>query len=551
MAVCSVALVASCDKDDINGVVVPEGAMALSAEGQGNNNKAAVNMEYVYWVDGESLKINGMEYSVLVAGGGTYTNGAVPEAETYYGYYPSTVAPAVNGGAVSVPARYASSFNDGRQVIGLPMAAYHTGATTEMLFKNLTAGMHVEVTNSTAFPVYLDSVRVVSATQRLNGSVTPDFSADDLGIAAATTETASERMVTVTFENEAVSIAVAATQNVQVPILPIASAANDLTVEVYTHSKANLVYREGLAPANVDFTFSRTKSAPALGRNQLSRAAVTLTDGGEYITVTDHSLFTVASGRKVRFSQGNLKYTSGTWSFHTNQYDYLGGTSHDVSESGSTDLFGWVGASSNFTGVDQYGVTTSDQTDNVDGYGNVATESLKFDWGTLAISNGGNTASSGWRTLTGGSDAEWQYLFDTRTASTVGATANARYAKAYLFGTTHGVILFPDNYIHPTDVAAPTGINTTGNTSWDANTYTAEDWAKMEAAGAVFLPAAGGRNASSVLSVGSYGYYWSSSPNPSSVHYAYSVYFLSDYLNPAYYNYRNLGRSVRLVCPVE
>jgi len=286
-----------------------------------------------------------------------------------------------------------------------------------------------------------------------------------------------------------------------------------------------------------------------------TQANVTFVNG-QYYTVTAKleqkgmlpGTFSVSGSKKVHFSQGNLLYENGTWKFHANQYDYLGGTSHDVSESGSTDLFGWVGASSTWEGVKQYGVTTSDQTSNVNGYGNVADEPLKADWGTLAISNGGNTANSGWRTLTGSIGAEWQYLFDTRTASTVGATANARYAKAYLFGTTHGVILFPDNYIHPTDVAAPTGINTTGNTSWDANTYTAEDWAKMEAAGAVFLPAAGMRFYSSLLDVGTIGYYWSSSPDPSTVYYAYDVDFDSGGVLPANRSTRSFGFSVRLVC---
>lgn len=271
--------------------------------------------------------------------------------------------------------------------------------------------------------------------------------------------------------------------------------------------------------------------------------------------------FAVSPSDTVHFSQGNLQATydgsSWTWAFAANQYDYIGNAAGNtnvtssnpyISQNGTVDLFGWVGASSTFEGVAQYGVTASTATNNVDGYGNVATEGLKADWANLAISNGGNTASSGWRTLTGGSGAEWQYLFNTRTASTVGATANARYAKAYLFGTTHGVILFPDNYIHPTDVAAPTGINTYGNTSWDANTYTAEDWAKMEAAGAVFLPAAGRRDKSSVSDVGAYGNYWSSSPRPSYVYSAYNVRFHSDNVRPAYDDFRDRGFSVRLVC---
>lgn len=271
--------------------------------------------------------------------------------------------------------------------------------------------------------------------------------------------------------------------------------------------------------------------------------------------------FSVSGSKKVHFSQGNLQATydgsNWTWAFAEHQYDFIGNAAGNtkvtkvspyISEPGTVDLFGWVGASSNFDSVARYGITSSFATNNINGYGNVATEGLKADWANLAISNGGNTASSGWRTLTGGSGAEWQYLFNTRTASTVGATANARYAKAYLFGTTHGVILFPDNYIHPTDVAAPTGVNATDNTSWNANTYNAADWAKMEAAGAVFLPAAGLRDESSVSDVGAYGHYWSSSPRPTYVYSAYNVRFHSDNVRLAYDDFRYYGFSVRLVC---
>lgn len=260
--------------------------------------------------------------------------------------------------------------------------------------------------------------------------------------------------------------------------------------------------------------------------------------------------FNVSGTKKVHFSQGNLKYVNGTWSFHTNQYDYMGGTSHTVSNVGSTDLFGWVGASSNFDGVAQYGITSSNVTNNVNGYGNVADEGLKADWGTLAISNGGNAENSGWRILTGGDNdsAEWKYLFNTRTASTVGGTRNAHYAKATVDHKS-GVILFPDVYTHPTDVEAPASVNTPDAAFTDIE-YTAEDWAKMEAAGAVFLPAAGYRSGSSVGN-DHVGLYWSSSPYLSDVNSAYSVHFFPGKVNPAKDRRRFLGLSVRLVCPVE
>ena len=251
--------------------------------------------------------------------------------------------------------------------------------------------------------------------------------------------------------------------------------------------------------------------------------------------------FSVSDSKKVHFSQGNLLYENNTWKFHANQYDYLGGDSHDVSATGSTDLFGWVGASSTFTdSPEKYGVSASKIDED---YGTSTSDTLKADWGTLAISNGGNTEKSGWQT---GTTGEWDYLFNNTSRT------STRFVKANLFGTTHGVILFPDKYIHPSGVATPTGVNATGNTSWNANTYNTDEWAKMEAAGAVFLPAAGYRHKSSVNNVDVVGFYWSSSPTLSDSPniYVYCV-SLGSSVSLTSSNMRRRGCSVRLVCPVE
>lgn len=277
-------------------------------------------------------------------------------------------------------------------------------------------------------------------------------------------------------------------------------------------------------------------------------------------------VFTVSNSpllKKVLFSQGNLQATydgtNWTWAFATNQWDYIGGTSDPsdasatannklttttpfISENGTVDLFGWVGASSNWGDVNQYGITSSTTTNNKDGYGDGASEALKADWGKLAISNGGNTANSGWRMLT---NDEWNCLFNTRTASTVAGTSNARFAKAKLFDTTHGIILFPDNYTHPEGITVPIGINKTDNTSWSANQYTAAEWAKMEAAGAVFLPAAGYRNNTLVCNLNFDCFYWSSSPYNASN--AKCVQIYSTGLSCGYLAKRYFGYSVRLV----
>lgn len=268
--------------------------------------------------------------------------------------------------------------------------------------------------------------------------------------------------------------------------------------------------------------------------------------------------FSVSGSKKVHFSQGNLQATydgsNWTWAFAEHQNDFIGNaagntnvtsTSPYISPNGTVDLFGWVGKSSTWDdGVNMYGITSSTRSNNTDGYGNVATEALNADWGNLAISNGGNTANSGWQTLTGGNSGEWLYLFNSRSSST-------RYAKAYLFKSVHGIILFPDNYTHPTGLDSLTGVNATGNIGWISNTYDSDEWTKMEAAGAVFLPAAGQRNGARVSSVGAIGGYWSSSSLSTTAATAYGVTFNSSSVIPAGGFGRYVGRSVRLVCPVE
>ena len=235
--------------------------------------------------------------------------------------------------------------------------------------------------------------------------------------------------------------------------------------------------------------------------------------------------------RQVYFSQGNLQAVFGeagstcTWKFADNQWDYIGNAAANtsvngngtVSAAGTVDLFGWS------TSATTYGIHNS----------TTATYSGDFvDWGA--------TMDTGWFTLT---TNEWVYLFNTREASTVNETANARYAKATVNGVS-GVILFPDSYTHPSDVTAPASVNT-GGAAFTANTYDATAWGKMEAAGAVFLPAAGTRSGSTVSNAGSDGYYWSSSPGGAD--FAYYVRFYSKGLNWQYIFNRYYGYSVRLV----
>ena len=128
---------------------------------------------------------------------------------------------------------------------------------------------------------------------------------------------------------------------------------------------------------------------------------------GAWATGELPGVFSVSSTKQVWFSQGNLQAVctsadndgstqeSWTWSFATNQYDYVGNAAANnaingngsVSSAGTVDLFGWS------TAATYYGIHICNE--------NASEYSGDFvDWGNLAISNGGNTANSGWRTLT-------------------------------------------------------------------------------------------------------------------------------------------------------
>ena len=227
-----------------------------------------------------------------------------------------------------------------------------------------------------------------------------------------------------------------------------------------------------------------------------------------------NGVFSVSDTKQVYFSKGNLRYESSKWSFFDNQYDYYTSYSADA-----WDHFGWS------TSATTYGMNTSAA--NSDYSGDFV------DWGA--------TMGTGWFTL---SSDEWTYLFNTRSASTVNGTENGRYAKAKV-NNVGGIILFPDTYTHPDGVTAPTGVNDTGNTGWNGNSYTVEDWTKMESAGCVFLPAAGYRNGSRVNNPGSYGDY--SSATPYGTDKTYGVFFGSGSLTPASDGSRFYGCSVRLV----
>ena len=257
--------------------------------------------------------------------------------------------------------------------------------------------------------------------------------------------------------------------------------------------------------------------------------------------------FSVSDTKQVYFSKGNLQATyngsNWSWAFATNQWDYIGNAAGNtsingggtISGTGTVDLFGWVGAACAWTGAAQYGISNEKAAAQ---YGNVEGEALKSDWGTLAITNGGNTANYGWHSL---ASSEWEYLFQTRTTP-----SGVRYAHATV-NSVPGLVLLPDDW--STDYYSLNKVNDATGTAYTDNVISSSDWtSKLEAHGAVFLPAGGYRNGAEVSDAGVQGTYWSSTSSTNSGTSALCFFFRPAKFAGVTQNYmRPRGCSVRLV----
>lgn len=190
------------------------------------------------------------------------------------------------------------------------------------------------------------------------------------------------------------------------------------------------------------------------------------------------------AGKKVYFSKGNLQLVGeNQWKFADHQWDFFYKDRYD----NHRDLFG-QGSGNNPNEI----------------YGENDKTYTLVDWGDNTSLQ--STLGTGWRTLT---ISEWRFVLNKR-----GTDTGKRYAKATV-NDVCGVILLPDNWsisyypLNNTDVKTAT---------YTANIISSSDWiSRLEAHGAVFLPAAGwsGFYNSSTSYPGPSGGYWSCSSGSS------------------------------------
>lgn len=269
-------------------------------------------------------------------------------------------------------------------------------------------------------------------------------------------------------------------------------------------------------------------------------------------------LFSVSDTKKVRFSRGNLQYRASTkvWRFAESQCDYIGEGNSLMSETydGWIDLFGWA-TSGYHDELDEYNLhyqpwsNSFGKVDSLNQYGygpsldridiNLVGTSKNYDWGVYnPILNGGNKSGL-WRTL---SSDESSYLFKRR------PDADNKYALVTIEGYCKGLIILPDVWGLPEGCSFVPGMPE----GFSTNIYSYDEWKKMEAAGAVLLPAAGYRGSTGVEWIDSRGRYWLSTHYGStSVFAAMISYHDEDGIKPINGLIRAGGISVRLVQDAE
>ena len=218
-------------------------------------------------------------------------------------------------------------------------------------------------------------------------------------------------------------------------------------------------------------------------------------------------VFSVAANQRVQFARGNLTYTSNGWALANNSWEY------------SNTYYGTTAGSHYFYWSEVFNAANSGVSDIQGG-----------------IKSG--LGSDSWHAL---SRDEWRYLLGYQ-GSTFRTVSWHRYAR--IFGAEVGsgdkcyLLIFPD-FFKETDWTADMGQKPSA-TAFDGNghesiAYTESNFAAMQTAGIVILPAAGSYYNSGTphwYDVGITGFYWTSNTeSPVYSNNAYFVYF-DQYDNP-------------------
>ena len=193
-------------------------------------------------------------------------------------------------------------------------------------------------------------------------------------------------------------------------------------------------------------------------------------------------LFSINPIEKVRFSPGNLQYNPGRneWRFAPEQTEHIGKDNSYI----SPDYYGWI---------DLFGWGTGDNpTKTSMSYGDYKNF---VDWGVNKI---GDDEPNTWRSL---SYNEWYYiLYDRENASNLITVGRVK--------GNNGVILLPDNWVCPEGVDLKIGFGGDDDAYAAFQIIDEHVWNKLEDSGAIFFPASGYRQGTTIKDLQESCRYW-------------------------------------------
>lgn len=427
-----------------------------------NGGKLVIDNYSLNWSEGDEIAVQGGVYAVEIS-----SVSLDIEDETLYALYPASAKKGYADGVynVEIPRVQTYQVENGKQVIHPLMAAK---GTNSLFFKHVCSLLKVQVPEITDMTVQYIDITTVDGATPLSGEgqvtvtgETPTFAFSSDNIYPYVRLDCGEGVSGTVF---------------YIVVPQIDSKKLKVTLTVKSGSNR---YRHAVSQ-------SRDASLPSGWCGFVTIPTFELT-AAEDITAPTNALceyFSMSETTKVFFSKGNLQYKTlaGSWKFSDKQYTIIGTGNQNINlDNQWIDLFGWATSGIGCNKPNTYTTTNSDycirsHTDNQ--------MSIDCDWGANNI-----VGTTGWRTPLA---EEWRYLIE-------------HHRKTYAnIENVNGIIILPDYWILPDGCSFIADCNNYSN-----NTYTIEEWNKMERYGALFLPAAGCRSGRIVTSASS-GYYWSS-----------------------------------------
>lgn len=502
---------AACQPEDLNSDL-PKGAIRLVADGFKATGGAKLGVDdegaQVYFIEGDEVWVNGTTYTVRISGGVPYIS--LPDDVEYplRAVYPASLVQSYSGGNtvdIQFPDEYdyrvyKANGTTRRQNVAAPLCAYaeNNNDGNRLVFQHLTAAIVVAFKNTTKIPIIITSLNLRNSGQVMYRRMTIDVSNPVVGYEPEGGDNTGDNTgVTIAYNfPDSCIVGANSVGYIQIPILPVGettSGGSQFTIDL-TATPA----MDGVPPFEFKFNKTQTGSNLTINRSQMAYAPIILasnaTGNGDYEHFTQNGFFSIADGKQVYFSKGNLKYKvpgdgetenevyysdTSHWGFCDSQHEYIETRtgSETISDSESDRKYsgrdGW-------TGLFVYGSNGKKEV-----YPRATAHSvpgLANNWiednlrATNPVTDWGVRVGDGkWFTLT---KDEWDYLLSQRQMSVNGSQ---RWVTARL-NDVKGLFIYPDKYW--------SGVGATAIGS--GNNVSLQDWENnFQKRGVVFLPAAG------------------------------------------------------------